>query len=283
MGNMETRGLLKRTGTRIKKQLFFNDSKKLFGNQNFFGSKTNFLLNNEQKRPECGEKRRKGAASKKSFCRIKKTFCAGVDIESRGKKGRKEARKQREEGRNEGGKEGRKEGKGGRKEGKKEQKNKGTKVGSKQGRREGGKLFRQSMIARHQKYRTVPGGRLCRSFSVQVGTPNPPRLSLGNPWLQEMRRIVSEKRLCRSFSSQMGGGCAPPNRPAFLRQSMIARIDKCRVVAMLAVREGCVCTGRTLCHSFCFYMGGLPPPQPPAFSRLSCRCHGGSKGRLSSH
>ena len=47
-------------------------------------------MNNEQKRPECGEKRRKEAASKKLLPDQKKTFCAGVDIESRGKKGRKE-------------------------------------------------------------------------------------------------------------------------------------------------------------------------------------------------
>ena len=46
---------------------------------------------------------------------------------------------------------------------------------------------------------------------------------------------------------------------------MIARIDKCGVVAMLAVREGCVCTGGTLCHSCCLYMGGAAPPQTPRF------------------
>ena len=58
------------------------------------------------------------------FCRIKKKFRAGVDIESRGKKGRKEGRK---EGSKEQGREGRKEGTRGRKEGRKEGRNEGKK------------------------------------------------------------------------------------------------------------------------------------------------------------
>ena len=123
--------------------------------------------------------------------------------------------------------------------------------------------------------------RLCRSFSVQVGTPNPLAPFLGNPWLQEMRRIVSSlKRGCAARLVRKFGGRAFPNRPALLKQSMIARIDKpwadqgtllqpekgvskkkridkCRVVAMLAV-----------CRSFCFYMGGAaPPPQLPRFPK----------------
>ena len=75
----------------------------------------------------------------------KKTFCAGVDIESRGKKGRKEGSKEAKGGRKERRREGRKEGRKEREEGK-EQKNKGTKVGSKQGRREGGKEGRKERL-----------------------------------------------------------------------------------------------------------------------------------------
>ena len=75
---------------------FFKDQKRRFGNQKKPCPDQKKLLNNEQKRPECGGKRRKKTASKKNICRIKKKNLCRCG--------------HREQGQKEQGREGRKEG-----------------------------------------------------------------------------------------------------------------------------------------------------------------------------